>query len=242
MPRVRNDALARSVARARRPCALGCWSVLRRLRARGGGCSCRLIVRAVTRGASTRAARPTSRRRARRRVVLSRGGRQLARGASPRGVGADRRATRGERRARHSPRRRRRRVRPPRRPHRACTARRERRSDGARDDARTLVALFPPRSPLTRARPPAHAGVRRRFPTSTDTTFCATAGHAARGGECPPRQAPLEVRELSFTLERARLEGRPATPRTIPTSARARVGLTQGGPSSSAANICARAR
>ena len=42
---------------------------------------------------------------------------------------------------------------------------------------------------------------------------------------------PLEVRELSFTLERARLEGRPATPSDDPyASARARIGLTQGWP------------
>ena len=62
-----------------------------------------------------------------------------------------------------------------------------------------------------------------------------------RHGEAMPRAAanallgrhPLEVRELSFTLERARapLEGRPADPSDDPyASARARVVLTQGWP------------
>lgn len=69
-----------------------------------------------------------------------------------------------------------------------------------RDDARARGSLPPsPTFSPSRAPFPAHAGVRRRFPLRVPIRPPAPRrGHAARGGERPPRQAPPRGSRTQF--------------------------------------------
>ena len=119
----------------------------------------------------------------------------------------------------------------------------------ARATTRALSSpSFPLAHPLTPARVPPRA--RRRSPanppTSTDTTFCATA-RPCRARRRTPSSAGTPWRFENSVLPSSALalpsKDDPRTIRTIPTRPRARASSSpRVGPSSSAANICARAR
>ena len=250
MPRVRNDALARSGARARRPCALGwCWSVLRRLRARGGGCSCRLDRAGLWPRETLDASRSDPRLADERVAVLfclvadvnSLVVLRLAESAPivVRREGSDERDTL----------------------HAVGDAAFVRLGDhivrappDEKDEATaraTTRALSSPSFPLAHPSPPraslpAHAGVRRRFPLRLPIRPSAPRRGHARARRRTPSSAGTPWRFENSVLPSSALSPRRTTrgpPRTIPTRPRARASSSlRVGPSSSAANICARAR